>query len=757
MPLLHQLDSYIAKRNDPLENALERLNSLNIKSLIVVDDSLKVLGTITDGDIRRCYLYNNEGKCPTCYDACNKSPIVLNSEKDGDTDPRVDSSLLFPIVNAAGVLKSAYWSHPKTLNFGRKVIGSRHSTYVIGEIGNNHNGSFSTAIQLIDACKEAGVDCVKLQTRSISSLYRESALSGEPLDLGVEYTIDVLKKYNLSFQDQLKLIEYAKEIGLDITSTPWDLTSAEFICNLDLPFIKVASADMSNYSLLETLVKAGKPIVVSTGMSHESDILKTRDFLYGYGAHFAFLHTNSTYPTPFEDINLNYIHRLKEIHPIVGYSGHERGVEVSLAAAVLGASIIERHVTLDKTMEGPDHYASLTPNELTNLVSSIRNVEQSLGSSQTRQPSQAENLNYISLGKSLCAACDLEVGQKIDRNHITLKSPVDGMSPLLIDQILGKYLVHPISEGMPLKTEYFEHSKPTDYSFDFSIEWGIPVRFHDADRLTKNLNNTIIEYHLSYKDLQLDPSKYINNPTDILPELSKVVIHSPELFADGHLLDLASDEANYRTDSLDLLKRVVSLSKYISRLHRSSSTEIVVNVGGWSTTEFIDPSLKKDKYNMINQSLNDASDPHVEFLIQTMPPNPWHFGGQRFHNLFVCPDETVRFCQEFNKLICLDLSHTALACNFLEININDAINKLLPFTSHLHISDASGINQEGLQIGDGDLDFTIIMQSILRQNKSRKLSFIPEIWQGHKNNGEGSLLALERLYAISKNISVPQK
>ena len=129
MPLLHQLDSYIAKRNDPLENALERLNSLNIKSLIVVDDSLKVLGTITDGDIRRCYLYNNEGKFPTCYDACNKSPIVLNSEKDGDTDPRVDSSLLFPIVNAAGVLKSAYWSHPKSLNFGQGNDDDRETAF----------------------------------------------------------------------------------------------------------------------------------------------------------------------------------------------------------------------------------------------------------------------------------------------------------------------------------------------------------------------------------------------------------------------------------------------------------------------------------------------------------------------------------------------------------------------------------------------------------------------------------------------------
>lgn len=210
------------------------------------------------------------------------------------------------------------------------------------------------------------------------------------------------------------------------------------------------------------------------------------------------------------------------------------------------------------------------------------------------------------------------------------------------------------------------------------------------------------------------------------------------------MLDLCNEDAGYRHRSIAELQRVINLTnelkKYFSKTQRP---KIIVNVGGFSDDGFISSEKKEELYKILSNSLMELDQEGVELLPQTMPPYPWHFGGQRFHNLFVEADEIVAFCQKYSYRVCFDLSHSKLACNFKKNSFNDFLKVVMPFTAHMHIADSRGVDGEGLQIGEGDMDFKSIMREVA--NLGPEVSFIPEIWQGHKNGGQGFWVALDRL------------
>ena len=251
--------------------------------------------------------------------------------------------------------------------------------FVIAEIGNNHNGSFELALKMVDSAKEAGADCVKFQMRNMSSVYRKKSLAKHGEDLGTEYVLDLLERFQLSVNDHKQIARYCEEKEILYMCTPWDLESIQTLENLKVQAYKVASADLTNLPLIEKLIETNKPLILSTGMSSSQEIEFTVNFLNERNAEFALLHCNSTYPAPFHDINLNWLKKLRDIHPLIGYSGHERGSAITLAAVGLGAKIVERHFTFDRNMEGPDHAASLEPDEFKLLIDGIREVEEALG------------------------------------------------------------------------------------------------------------------------------------------------------------------------------------------------------------------------------------------------------------------------------------------------------------------------------------------------------------------------------------------
>ena len=620
-------------------------------------------------------------------------------------------------------------------------VGGKN-VFVIAEIGNNHNGSFDRAIEMIDAASDAGADCVKFQMRNMSSVYRKRSLSKQGEDLGTEYVLDLLDRFELTQKEHQNIAKYCSKKGVLYMCTPWDSNSIEILEGFNVPAYKVASADLTNLPLIDKLVSTNKPIILSTGMSSVEEIQITTNFLNERKADFALLHCNSTYPAPFHDINLNWIKQLYTIHPLVGYSGHERGIAVSLAAVSLGAKIIERHFTFDREMEGPDHAASLHPKEFKALVKGIRELEEALGDGVVRNISQGEMINRENLAKSLVSSKNLKKGTIIEAKHLKVLSPGQGLSAQYYDQLLGRKVQRDM-----LEEDYFYPSDLKDKrveakNYSFSRPWGVPVRYHDFLEYHSKIKPDIIEFHLSYSDLDLNIDNFLSGTYDC-----GFVVHAPELFSGSRLMDLASPDKDYREFSIIETQKVINVTRELKKYFPTTDRPMIVaNVGGFTMDKPLHKSDIESYYKRFALSLSELDMNGVELIPQTMAPFPWHFGGQRYQNIFVHADEIVFWCKKLNLRMCFDISHSRLMSNHFKIDFYEFAEKIAPISSHLHLGDASGVNGEGLQVGEGDIDFTRLGE-ILNKH-CPEASFIPEIWQGHKNGGEGFWIALERLESI---------
>ena len=348
-------------------------------------------------------------------------------------------------------------------------------------------------------------------------------------------------------------------------------------------------------------------------------------------------------------------------------------------------------------------------------------------------------MNRTNLAKSIFLKLDLKKGDIISEDQVTIRSPGNGLQPCYLTELLGKPAKRDIGAGECFYPSDLTQDIIEPRAFTFKRPWGAPVRFHDYTSITKGISPDFVEFHLSYSDLNIDFKSILSSNA-----FSDFVIHCPELFSEDHVLDLASEDDTYRERSIDELRRVITMTLEMKRyfgIHHS--IRIIVNVGGFSMHKFLCLKEKRARYNRLEKSLNELDLSGVELIPQTMPPFPWHFGGQRFHNLFVCPEEIVEFCEKNKMRICLDLSHSKLACTHSKTSFYKFCELVAPYSTHLHIADSKGNDGEGLQIGEGDIDFKSISE-ILNLH-CPNASFIPEIWQGHENNGEGFWVALDRL------------
>lgn len=625
-----------------------------------------------------------------------------------------------------------------SFTIGKREVGDGR-TYVIAEIGNNHNGSFDRAIDMVDRAVATGADCAKFQMRHLDEVYRKRSLSKDGEDLGTEYIVDLLHRFELSVEQHRKLFDYCCEKGIEYMCTPWDERSVAVLEDFGVRAYKVASADLTNLPLLEVLARTGKPLILSTGMSLTEEVQATVEFLNLHSVRFVLLHCNSTYPAPLHDINLKWIGELRKIHPQVGYSGHERGINVSLAAVALGACIIERHFTLDRLMEGPDHAASLTETEFRTMVEGIREIELALGTGEARKLSQGEMINRENLGKSLVAARSLKAGDVLKAEDIKIRSPGQGLSPQKLPLLLGRTLARNMRDEDFFFPSDISDTRVEPRSYRFERPWGVPVRYHDFQEYAARISPDLWEFHLSYSDMDLDPADYLSGTYP-----AGFVVHAPELFSGSRLMDLATPDEAYRKYSIRETQRVIDITRALRKYFPSEARPMIVaNVGGFTMDEPLPVSAVQGYYGRFADSLRELDLEGVELIPQTMAPFPWHFGGQRYQNIFVKADEIVEWCRRLSMRMCFDVSHSRLTCNHLGSDFYVFAEKVAPVTAHLHLGDAKDLNGEGLQVGEGDIDFDRL-GAILKIGCSAA-SFIPEIWQGHKNGGEGFWIALERL------------
>jgi len=314
-------------------------------------------------------------------------------------------------------------------------------TYIIAEAGINHNGSLDMAKKLVDAAAAAGADAVKFQTFKTENMVTKYAKKAKYQEstTGVGSQFQMLKKLELSFQDHKTLHEYCKKQSIAFLSTPFDKESVDLLEKLNITLYKISSGDLTNLPLLDYIARLKKPMVVSTGMGSLGEVEKAINTIEQAGNFdITLLHCTSNYPTMFTDVNLNAMNTLKSAFKLpVGYSDHTLGIEVSIAAVAMGAVIIEKHFTLDNTLEGPDHKASLEPSALKQMVQSIRNIENSLGDGVKKCRENEKNTRDVAR-KSIVAGSVIKKGELITIDKVAFKRPGLGISPEFLNMIVGK-------------------------------------------------------------------------------------------------------------------------------------------------------------------------------------------------------------------------------------------------------------------------------------------------------------------------------
>lgn len=616
-----------------------------------------------------------------------------------------------------------------------RLIGQGEPCFIIAEAGINHNGDLGMALDLVDAAAHARADAVKFQLRDLPSLYPENLLKDANLaEWAFQYILPSLKAAELSYDEFSKIKQRCDEQGIRFLCTPWDEPSLAFLQSLDIDLYKVGSGDLVNLPLLEAIASTGVPLILSTGMAVQEEIRRTVVHLRDHGASFALLHCVSTYPAPFESLNLRYMETLREFGVPVGYSGHERGIAIPLAAVAMGAAILEKHITPDRTLQGPDHSASLEPDGFKKMVRDIRNFELALGDSQ-KTLNAMEIQNRQVLRKSLVASCDLQKGTVVTREMVKTMGPGKGLTPQRLDELIGVTLERDVAaDDCFTDADVVPAVPPRLDAGGLRRKWGLKARFHDLSDVLE-LRPKLVELHFSEEDLDVpwDPS---------VKHDQQLVVHAPE-FAQRRLLDLASENEERREASIAVMQRTIDRTVEISGSFAGESM-LVIHVGGMSMDE---PATDVDALLAVAaESFGRLDAKGLTLLPENLPPRPWYLGGQWFQNLFTTPEQMMEFCEALDLEMTLDLSHAQLACAASRTDLEEFVETCLPSLRHLHVADASGIDGEGLQIGEG----VIRWEPILEMLEDQEFTWVPEIWSGHLHECAGFITAVNRLAAYGR-------
>ncbi len=619
--------------------------------------------------------------------------------------------------------------NPGVIHINQKAIGEENPTYIIAEIGINHNGDADIAKRLIDAAEDAGVDAVKFQKRHLPSLYPQDILDHpEKYEQHFQYMIPLLKTIELPEQEIKGLQAYAREKGLDFICTPFDKLSADFLETLNIHAFKIASADLNNIDLLSHVASKGVPMIVSTGMSYRDEIGKTIKSLKESSAEFAILHCRSSYPVWPREVNLKMINWLKQYGVPVGYSGHDIGITIPLVAASMGASIIEKHITLDKNMEGPDHKISLEPFEFKRMVRDIRIADLAMAK-EDRFLLRGEVLNREVFGKSLIAKENLPIGTTLEKKMIGVRGPGKGLSPTYMDDLVGTRMKRAIREGeLFLESDLAIANLEITNQINFKSQWGLISRFSDFHEMIA-FDPCVIEIHLAENDLKQQFSLKKKYP-------QALVVHAAE-YMDGKLMDLCSGSEKIRKASVDLVNQTIKRTAELGA-HFTGTPKVIAHPGAMSLNTKLDKGKLKAA---LLTSLEEIDIRGTDLLLENLPPYPWYFGGAWKGNFFMAADEIAAFCEETGLNIVFDTSHAALYCNATETDLCQFVQTVQPYIRHIHMGDAYGLDGEGMQIYEGDIDFDRMMPLL----SDYRDSWVPEVWQGHLNNGQGFFTALDRL------------
>jgi N-acetylneuraminate synthase len=748
---------YAASRSLPLVKTLEYISKNNGLPIVLLNNDGSLYGVVSSGDIAIHLARNSEIALSkiSAQDVANKTPIIGHIQDSVETVEGYFSPSIraLPVIDSSRLVVRVVTDQQPYIEIGAHRVCTSKPPFLIAEIGVNHNGDINEAYYLIEAAAKAGCHAVKFQHRSLN-LYNLDYINS--YDLGTQYIIAEIERTRLSISELSDSCNLARDLSLEAIVTPFDEIALREIleseCNPSA--LKIASCDMTNRGLIKACAATDKPLLLSTGMSYEREIRSASQYLQALMVEHAFLHCNSTYPSPPQDSNLSYIPRLKEItRTIVGYSSHDGNPIIPISAIACGASILEFHITRSREAKGTDHKASIEIGDLPKFVGNCSLVYESLGLPNPRTPSQGELANRQSLGKSLALREDKPSGYCVTANDFHLISPGSGLASDQITQILGKELKQDTAANKLLKTSDFVNEEDQLFTEDLSpiisgliakgYIPGIPVRYHDVKIMQQIFNVPMLEFHMSDRDLALNPADYV----DLSYEKTHLIVHAVEQYEDGFILDLASDDPKILDRSFNEITRLcIHVDKLRQYFLPCEKVQVVLNLGGFTQDDFLSLAEYEETLRRASISIKKISLEHqtYTFLPQTMPPFPWHQGGRSFHNLLTSRQRVADFLKATTTNICFDVSHTALSCAYFNESIEDHLTAMEGRISHIHLSDAQGVNAEGLEVGEGSIDFRSLHEYISKSETN--LFLIPEIWQGHLDHGHKFYSSLVRFY-----------
>ena len=459
------VDSYLVNSLDKIDKLLTKLTAPKGSTIFVINKVGACLGSITGRDIRKAisesFKNGFEVSKLTAKDILNPNFSYIRENDSKETIQhyfnRHQNIKVMPILNIDRVIVGIVLNLPKNFRLNNKVFSNAsNNIYVICEIGVNHNGDFDLGKSLIKSAYEAGSDAIKLQVRSTKNYSNDSI---DSYDLSAQITYSEIKRTNLNYKISKQLVSYAKNLGLDVIITPFDDYALEEVKGWNIDALKIASCELTNLPLVKKVAKTNLPIILSTGMSSEDEIIEAKNIIEPINSNYSFLHCNSTYPSPESDLNINYLKRLRVItENVVGYSSHDGNALPILIAIGNGAKIIEFHITHDKKDKGLDHSSSIETKDLKCLIEDSRRVPTILGNDLPRSISQGELVNRVSLSKSLVFAKAFKKGHILENDDLELRSPGGGLPYKSKNSIIGKKINADVKQFERINFSVFKES-----------------------------------------------------------------------------------------------------------------------------------------------------------------------------------------------------------------------------------------------------------------------------------------------------------
>lgn len=591
------------------------------------------------------------------------------------------------------------------------MLGNR--AYLIAEIGINHNGDTDTAKAIILGAATSGANAIKFQYRNLSRTYGPVAH-----EIGDEILKIEIEKNSLNVKEIISLYNYAKTFSLDVGISFFDKLDTHdfngFIEKFD--FFKIPSVELTNLSLIESFYKYKKPIFISTGAHSEKEIESVFEQI-NYD-NWIPMHCVSNYPVIEINSKLGYLRYMQnKWKKEVGYSSHDENWENCIIAFMLGARIIERHITLDKKQLGLDHSTSSTPEEFAKLSSIISNFHHIVSGFSERKVNQGEVINLQNLSKSFYAIRPISAGEPFKFSDFNYRHPRIGLSMAEASSFIGKSLVQPCKVGSVLTESHFQELgmiPPNIIDLCNEYRISLPVRFHDYDDIQGKFKINNFELHLSSGDLdKLENFKKISND-------HVFTIHLPDYQDSKRLLNPFTDEYGNKNDSGKIIDTVKKFAYELSK----KQTEKVVVVASFSPNQ---QNLRMF-YEDCKKLQKKFAAKGLILAYQWLPPFAWYFGGSAKLNAFNKMTD-IDFLKLHKLNICLDTSHLLMSSKYFDYDPISVLEILQDQIVHFHIADATGIDGEGIQLGQGEPVNRRLISKVLSQRQRKVI----EVWQGHLN------------------------